>query len=162
MSASQPCCFCCQKRQRGSWLLKVNIYGVNIHSPSFTDRRNGLSEKQKDTKYNQFSRNFPILIQIKKEMVSMKKMGPICLLHVVKLKVTWFQKLSFKGQLISKCYFGIFNFFQKTNKNKSTWGFIVVKLNSFVHFLEETLNLKKLFQFCLAFLYIPATCKAWS
>ena len=25
-----------------------------------------------------------------------------------------------KGQLISKCLFGVFNFFQKTNENKST------------------------------------------
>ena len=32
-----------------------------------------------------------------------------------------------KGQLISKCLFGVFNFLQKTNENKSTWGFIVVK-----------------------------------
>ena len=32
-----------------------------------------------------------------------------------------------KGQLISKCLFGVFNFFQKTNKNKSTWDIILVK-----------------------------------
>ena len=32
-----------------------------------------------------------------------------------------------KGQLISKCLFVFFNFFQKTNENKSTWNFIVVK-----------------------------------
>ena len=42
-----------------------------------------------------------------------------------------------KGQLISKCLIGAFNFFQKTNENKSTWGIIVVKSNSFVRFLEE-------------------------
>ena len=42
-----------------------------------------------------------------------------------------------KGQLISKCLFGIFTFFQKTNGNKST-SRQVVKLNLFVHFLEET------------------------
>ena len=34
-----------------------------------------------------------------------------------------------KVQFISKCLFGVFNFFQKTNKSKSTWGFIVVKSN---------------------------------
>ena len=28
-----------------------------------------------------------------------------------------------KGQLISKCLFGVFRFFQKTNENKSTWFF---------------------------------------
>ena len=33
-----------------------------------------------------------------------------------------------KGQLISKCLFGVFTFFQKTNENKS---------NLFVRFLEE-------------------------
>ena len=32
-----------------------------------------------------------------------------------------------KGQLISKRVFGVFNFPQKTNKNKSTGGFMVVK-----------------------------------
>ena len=41
------------------------------------------------------------------------------------------------GQLILKCLFSVFNFFPKPNENKSTWGIIVVKLNSFVHFLEE-------------------------
>ena len=44
-----------------------------------------------------------------------------------------------KGQLISICLFGVFNSFPKTNKNKSTWGIIVVKSNSFVRFLEESL-----------------------
>ena len=29
-------------------------------------------------------------------------------------------RISPKGQLISKCIFGVFNFFQKTNENKST------------------------------------------
>ena len=42
-----------------------------------------------------------------------------------------------KGQLISKCLFGGFNFFQKTNKNKSTWGVIEVKSNLFFRYLEE-------------------------
>ena len=46
--------------------------------------------------------------------------------------------LLFKGQWISKCFFGVFDFFQKMKENKSTWGIIVVKLNSFVRFLEET------------------------
>ena len=52
-----------------------------------------------------------------------------------------------KGQLISKCLFGVFNYFQKTNKNKSTWGTIVVKSNSFVRFLEETSAWKYHFDF---------------
>ena len=42
-----------------------------------------------------------------------------------------------KGQLISKCLFGVFNFSQKMNENKSTWGIIAVKSNFFVHFLGE-------------------------
>ena len=42
-----------------------------------------------------------------------------------------------KGQLISKCLFGVFKFFQKTNENKSTWDIIVVKSDFFVRFLEE-------------------------
>ena len=33
--------------------------------------------------------------------------------------------------------FWFLQFFQKTNKNKWTWGIIVVKLNSFDRFLEE-------------------------
>ena len=43
--------------------------------------------------------------------------------------------------------FGVFNFLQKTNENKSTWGIIVVKLNLFVLFLEETLCWKNHFEF---------------
>ena len=42
-----------------------------------------------------------------------------------------------KGQLISKCLFGVFTFSQKTNENKSAWGIIVVKSNLFVRFLGE-------------------------
>ena len=30
----------------------------------------------------------------------------------------------------------VFDFFQKTNENKLTWGTIVLKLNSFIDFLE--------------------------
>ena len=37
------------------------------------------------------------------------------------------QEKKAKGQLISKRLFGAFNFLQKTNKIKSTSGFIVVK-----------------------------------
>ena len=42
--------------------------------------------------------------------------------------------LTTKGQLISKCLFGVFTFFQKRTKT-SRQG---VKSNLFVHFLEET------------------------
>ena len=50
-----------------------------------------------------------------------------------------------KGQIISKCLFGVFNFLQTTNEKKSPWGFIVVKKNSFVRFLEETSTWKNNF-----------------
>ena len=59
--------------------------------------------------------------------------------------------LASKGQLISKWFFGVFDFFKKTNENKSFWGIIVVKSNSFVRFLEETLAWKKSFRLCLTF-----------
>ena len=48
-----------------------------------------------------------------------------------------FMRFFSKGQLISKCLFGVFKIFQNTNENKSTWGIIVVKANFFVRFLEE-------------------------
>ena len=34
-------------------------------------------------------------------------------------------------------FFWVVDFLKKTNENKSTWGIIVVKTNSFVRFLEE-------------------------
>ena len=43
-------------------------------------------------------------------------------------------KSSSKGQMILKCLFGVFNFLQKGNKNKLTWGIIVLKSNFFVCF----------------------------
>ena len=64
-----------------------------------------------------------------------------CLFHILQAQ-TWETKhksfeLIFgyfpKGQLISKCLFGVFNFFQKTNENTS----IHVKMNSFACFSEE-------------------------
>ena len=51
--------------------------------------------------------------------------------------VAFLCKLCTKGQLISKWFFGVVDFLQKMNKNKSTRGIIVVESNSFVHFLEE-------------------------
>ena len=42
--------------------------------------------------------------------------------------------VSLKCQLISKRLFVVFNFFQKSDKDKLTLGIIVVKLNSFVCF----------------------------
>ena len=50
-----------------------------------------------------------------------------------------------KGPLISKYLIGVFNFFQKMNENKLTWGITVVKSNLFVHFLEEMSSWKKYF-----------------
>ena len=55
-------------------------------------------------------------------------------------KIVWLATLltsAVKGQLVLKCLFDVFGFFQKTNKNKSTWGIIVAKSNVFVRFLEE-------------------------
>ena len=52
-----------------------------------------------------------------------------------------------KGQLISKCLFGVFNFFQKMKENKLSSGIVVVKLNSFVVLLEEFTAWQFAFQF---------------
>ena len=45
----------------------------------------------------------------------------------------------YKGHLISKCLFGVFNFSQKTNENMSTWGIILhsSKVEFFRSFLGE-------------------------
>ena len=65
---------------------------------------------------------------------------------VFERKKTEFLNGSAKGQIISKWFFGVFYFLQKTNENKSTWGVIVVKSNSFVRFLEEIKDIKNLFE----------------
>ena len=49
------------------------------------------------------------------------------------LLVQYTTDLHLGRQIISKCLFGVFNFFQK-NEQKHV---AVVKTNSFVHFLEE-------------------------
>ena len=48
-----------------------------------------------------------------------------------------------KGQLISKCLFGVFTFFQKTNENKSTSS----KVKFVCSFLEEMAAWKNDFEF---------------
>ena len=45
--------------------------------------------------------------------------------------------MNIKGQLISKFLLGVFNFSQKMNESKSTWGIIEVKSIFFVQFLGE-------------------------
>ena len=52
-----------------------------------------------------------------------------------------------KGQLISKCLFGVFDFLQKTNKNKSHSS----KIEFICSFFGENVGLKKSFRFCLTF-----------
>ena len=52
-----------------------------------------------------------------------------------------------KGQLISKCLFGVFTFFQKTNKNKSTSS----KVEFVPSFFGRNVGLKKSFRICLTF-----------
>ena len=60
-----------------------------------------------------------------------------------------------KGQLISKYLFVVFNFLQKTNVKKQTCGFIVVKQNSFVRFLEEKSAWKNNFDFVWPLVHCP-------
>ena len=52
----------------------------------------------------------------------------------------------YKSQLISKMFFGVVDFLQKTNEKNPIWGIIVVKPNSFVRFFEEIDDPKKLFE----------------
>jgi hypothetical protein len=56
-----------------------------------------------------------------------------------------------KGQLISKCLFGVFNFLQKTNENKSQSS----KIEFVRSFFGGNLGLKKSFWFCLTFTKKP-------
>ena len=52
-----------------------------------------------------------------------------------------------KGQLISKCLFGVFTFFQKTNENKSTSS----KVEFVRSFFGRNFGLKKSIRICLTF-----------
>ena len=58
----------------------------------------------------------------------------------------WGRSWSAKGRIISKWFFGVFDFLQKTNENKSTWGIMIVKSNFFVRFLEEIKDTKNSFE----------------
>ena len=57
-----------------------------------------------------------------------------------------------KGQLISTCLFGVFNFFKKRDKNKSTWGIRHhSRVECFRSFFGRIVGLKKSFRICLIF-----------
>ena len=64
--------------------------------------------------------------------------------HAFKTIMLW----QTKGQLISKCIFGIFTFFQKTNENKSTSS----KVEFVRLFFGWNVDLKKLFRIYLTFI----------
>ena len=49
----------------------------------------------------------------------------------------------YKGHLISKCFFGVFNSPKSQTKNNSTWGAIVVKLIFFSFFFWENWRYQK-------------------
>ena len=54
---------------------------------------------------------------------------------------------SSKGQLISKCHFGVFTFFRKTNRDKSTSS----KVELVRSFFGRNIGLKKSFRICLTY-----------
>ena len=64
-----------------------------------------------------------------------------------KLLYTWHLRISYlpKGQLISKCLFGVFTFFRKTNEHKSTSS----KVEFVCLFFGRNIGLKKSFRICL-------------
>ena len=81
-----------------------------------------------------------------------------CIRIIINQNLTWsFHNILLKGQLISKCLFVVFNFFQKTTENKSTWGTTVLKLNLFI--LEETSAWKNQFDFVWPLVAIGFTIK---
>ena len=49
-------------------------------------------------------------------------------------------KFDTKGQLISKWFYGVDDFLQKTNENKSTWGIIVLKVEFVRSFFRENIH----------------------
>ena len=69
----------------------------------------------------------------------------------IEKEIYFLSKTCLKGQLISKCLFGVFNFLQKTNKNKSHSS----KIEFLCSFFGGNVGLKKLFQLCLTFTTQP-------
>ena len=62
-------------------------------------------------------------------------------IRIVHYGVFVYEKILSKGQIISKCFF-----VSSISSNKSTWGIIVVKSNSFVRLLEEIEDIKNPFE----------------
>ena len=72
---------------------------------------------------------------------------------ILRINLEMMRMIFDKGQLILKCLFGVFNFFQRTKKNKSIWGFMVhSKVESFVRFWEKNVGLKNSSGLCLTFI----------
>ena len=61
------------------------------------------------------------------------------------IQILWNLKLP-KGQLISKCLFGVLNSSKKQTKTIRPWGIIVVESNFLVRFLEEFKTPKRHFE----------------
>ena len=98
--------------------------------------------RKKDVFGTKTSRNiFSITVITRKKYVGM-----------CKLRITAFFLYCTKGQLISKCIFDVINFLQKTNENKSTWGFICSSKVKFVRsFFGGNVGLKNSFRLFLTF-----------
>ena len=100
----------------------TNFWDYKFRNVSETLKTNGSTAKtdlQKEfTSYLSISSTVP-----NATFVIINALGTI---HILRKDV-------YKGQIISKCLFGVFNFFQKTKKTRR----ILVKMNSFVRFLEE-------------------------
>jgi hypothetical protein len=67
----------------------------------------------------------------------------------------WMKMSNSKGQLISKCLFGVFTFFQTTNQNKSTSS----KVEFVCSFFGRNVGLKKSFPIFLTFISVLKTNK---
>ena len=76
------------------------------------------------------------------------------------IRILWNLKLP-KGQLISKCLFGVLNSSKKGTKTIRPWGIIVVESNFLVRFLEEFKTPKRHFEINWPLLYLGIMYHLW-
>ena len=85
----------------------------------------------------------------------MEKTKQNCITEIDPTLIFWCWSLSSssfaKGQIISKCLFGVFNFFQKMNKQILLYYYETSGRLVFVRFLEEVEDTKKTFRNYLTF-----------
>ena len=144
------CCFYFQQQRPN--MCPYNHHQMTFH-PCQSSLGSNLVLEKKSLVWARKAKNFPALASRQNKNRNYPRyVKPAAVTHHIGMNFYVQKMWGLKGQIISKWLFGVFNFLQKTNENKSTWCFIdSSKVECACLFFGGNVYLKKSFWLLLTF-----------